>query len=311
LKGLKDYMVIFAKGLCVGATEVLHGVSGSTMALILGVYQELIQSLRSIDRKAMALLGQGNFSAFWKKINGGFLVTILSGIGLSLFTFAGALSYLIQHHFIATSSFLFGLILIAGVLLLRKVNKWRIVTFLFLIAGFSINYWLTILHPLNTTDNTFFALISGFLAGFSLAIPGISSAFILLLIGKYQFIVISFSHLNITVIGVFLVGCLIGLWLASRFMYRMFADHYNVTIALLSGLILGALNKLWPWRMVSEYVTNGKGEQMPAYDESVLPWNYLVANKDPQVFQAVLMMALGVFVVVVFEKIAAGLKTKI
>jgi putative membrane protein len=295
-----------------GATEVVHGVSGSTMGLILGVYHEFIQSLRSIDRKAIALLRKKEFQEFWTKINGAFLLTLLSGVCISLFTLAKGVTYLLQHHFIGISSLLFGLILISGILLLRKITRWSVVAFMAIVVGFCINYGLTLLSPLDTPNNVLFALISGFLAGFCLAVPGISSAFILLVVGKYQYIVTSFSDLNAGVIGTFLIGCVAGLWVASRFMYRILADYYNVTIALLAGLILGALNKLWPWRLVSEYVTNSQGEQIPRYDESLLPWNYLaLTGKDPQVFQAIAMMAFGVFIVVLIEKIAAGLKTKI
>jgi putative membrane protein len=312
LKRLKDYLLIFAKGLCMGATEVVNGVSGSTMALILGVYQDFINALRSIDRNAIALIRKGHFQTFWKKINGGFLFTLLAGICISLFTVTQVISYFIQHYFIGITSLLFGLILISGILLLRKINKWSTRHVLMLVVGISINYSLTLLPPLSTPNNGFFALLSGIVAGFSLAFPGISGAFILILVGKYQYIVTSFSPLNLVVIGSFFIGCLAGLWLASRFMYRILTVHYSVTIALLAGLTVGALNKLWPWRKVLEYVTNGQGEQIPAFDESVLPWRYMaLTGKDPQVFQAIVMMALGVFIVVLIEKIAAGLKTKI
>jgi putative membrane protein len=295
-----------------GATEVVNGVSGSTMALILGIYNEFIHSLRSIDRAAFKLLKEREFYAFWKKIDGGFLITLLAGIAISLFTVTQLIFYFVQHYFIGITSLFFGLIFISGILLLRKITKWRLKHIIFLFIGIAINYSLTILPPLTTPNNAFFGFLSGILAGFSLAFPGISSAFILILIGKYQYIVTSFSPLNPGVTGSFFVGCLIGLWVASRFMYRLLADHYSTTIALLSGLMLGALNKLWPWRKVLEYATNGNGEQVPAFDESVLPWKYMaLTGKDPQVFQAILMMAFGVFIVILIEKIAAGLKTKI
>jgi putative membrane protein len=312
LKGPKDYIVIFAKGLCMGATEVVHGVSGSTMALILGIYQEFIYSLRKIDRDSLGLIRKGELRTFWKTINGGFLLSLLAGIGVSLFTLTKIVSWFVQYHFIGITSFLFGLIAISGILLLRKITKWSLRPVVALLLGILINYGLTVLSPLHTHDNLFFALICGFLAGFSLVFPGISSAFILLMIGKYQYIIISFADFDVAVIILFLIGCLSGLWMASRFMYRLLVDYYSITIALLAGLMLGALNKLWPWRHVSEYVTNGKGEQVPAFDKSVLPWDYSnITGNDPHVLQAILMMAVGVFIVVLIEKIAAGLKNKI
>jgi putative membrane protein len=274
--------------------------------------RKFIKSLRSVDRKALALIRQGKFADVWEKINGGFLLSILAGIVISLFTITKIVSYFVQFHFIAISSLLFGLILISGILLLRKISKWSIGPVIALFTGIAVNYSITSLPPVNTPDNALFSALAGSLAGFSLAMPGISSAFILLMIGKYQYIVSSFSQINPGVIASFFIGCLAGLWMASRFMYRILADYYSITIALLAGLMIGALNKLWPWRLVSEYATNGKGNQVPAFDEGVLPWRYVtLTGKDPQVFQAILMMALGVFIVVLIEKIAAGLKTKI
>jgi putative membrane protein len=294
-----------------GATEVVHGVSGSTMGLILGVYQEFIFSLRSVDRAAFRLLKNRQFGDFWSKINGNFLISILSGIAIGLVLLTKIVSYFLEDHFIALSSFLFGLVIISGILLLRKIKKWTVSAALAIVAGIAITYFLSWVAPLHTPDNSFLGFIAGICAGASLAFPGISSAFILLLVGKYQFIVISFSQVNLIVIGAFFLGCITGLWMASRFMYRMFADYYNATVALLAGLMLGALSKLWPWRTVFEYVTNSKGDQVPAYDMSVLPWKYVaLTGKDPQVFLAILMMALGVFLVVLIEKIAAGLKLK-
>jgi putative membrane protein len=312
LKRLKDYILIFGKGLCMGATEVVHGVSGSTMALILGVYQEFIQSLRSIDRKALRLFIDGRFADGWKQINGNFILPLLAGVITSLLLLTRVVSSILQTYFIPATALFFGLILISGILLLRKIRQWKLGAFIAIPIGAFISFYLTIIAPVHTPNNYFFVFLAGILAGLIMAFPGISSAFILLLIGKYQFIVTSFGELNPGVMSIFFLGSLLGLWMSSRFMYRMFADYYSITVALLCGLMLGALNKLWPWRRVFEYVTTSKGEQMPAYDESVLPWHYLaLTGKDPQVFQAILMMALGVFIVVLIEKVAAGLKTKI
>jgi putative membrane protein len=309
---LKDYILIFAKGMCMGATEVAHGVSGSTMALILGVYHEFIRSLRAIDREAWALLRKQYFAEYWKKINGGFLLTLCAGMICSAFSLAQLLAFLLRTYFIETSALLFGLILISGVLLLRKVRKWTFRPVFALFGGILINYSLTIFEPWQSPDNAFLAPFAGIFAGLSLAIPGISSAFILIIVGKYQYIVTSFTHFDPVIIGLFFLGCVAGMWFASRFMYRILADYYNTTIALLAGLMLGALNKLWPWRKVLEYITNGKGEQVPSFDQSVLPWKYTaLTGKDPHIFPAILMMAVGVLIVVLIEKIAAGLKTKI
>lgn len=295
-----------------GATEVVSGVSGSTMAMILGIYYEFVHSLRSVDRHAIKLLKSGEFSQVWHRINGSFLFTVLAGIVTGLIALAKITSYFLVVYFIPVTSFFFGIILISGILVFRKIRRWRIGIFFGFILGLVINYGLTILPPFLTPANYIVVFLSGIAAGFVLLFPGLSSAFILLIVGKYELIVLSFSDLNAGVISTFFFGGLFGLWMGSRFIYRMLADYYNTTVALLAGLMLGALNKLWPWRYVYEYTTNGKGDRIPAFDKSVLPWHYMnLTGKDPQVFQAILMVALGVFLVVLIEKIAAGLKTKI
>ena len=146
----------------------------------------------------------------------------------------------------------------------------------------------------------------------AIVLPGISGAFILLLLGKYQYMINALISFNIVVILVFMAGCVLGLIGFSRFLTWTLDNYHSATVALLAGLMLGSLNKVWPWREVLEYVTNSKGEQVPAFDKSILPWHYLATTgKDPQVFQAILMMAISVFIVVLIEKIAARLKTKI
>jgi putative membrane protein len=295
-----------------GGTEVIQGVSGSSMALILGVYHDLVNSLRAIDRTAISLLRAGNFRGFWKTINGRFLFTILSGFVIGIITLAKGITDLLISNFILTSSIFFGIILISGVLMFRKIKKWRIGVLFGFLIGFAINFSLTLIEPFQTADIYLFVFIAGVLAGFALLFPGLSSAFILLIIGKYQLIVISFSQLNAWVIVLFVTGCVLGLWIASRLIHKILAEYYNTTVALLAGLMLGALNKLWPWRYAFEYVTNAEGDQIPAFDESIVPWKYMaLTGKDPQIFQAILMVALGVFLVVLIEKITARLKTKI
>jgi putative membrane protein len=295
-----------------GATEVIHGVSGSTVGLMLGVYQQFIVSLRSVDRQAFSDIRRGELTKMWSRIQGNFLLSLLCGMIVGILLLTKFVTDLLAEHFIVITSFLFGLIAISGILFLRRIRKWTIGAVMCFVTGIAVNYFLSLAPPLQTPDHPVFALLAGMCSGFALLFPGISSAFILLLIGKYQYIVISFSELNWLVTILFFIGGLAGLWMASRFMYRIFAEYYNATVALLAGLMLGALNKLWPWRNVLEYAVNGEGDQVPAFDTSILPWKYLaLTGKDPEVFLAILMMALGVFLVVLVEKITAGLKTKI
>jgi putative membrane protein len=295
-----------------GMAEVLHGVAGSAIALMLGVYPELIKSLRSIDKHAVGQLRKKNFASFWKRINGSFLVAITAGILTGICFITPLAAYLELHHFIVFASFLFGFILISAILLLRRVQHWSIRIFFAVSTGALIAYASTLLSPYYTAHNYLFVFIAGALASLSFIIPGVTSAFILVLIGKFQFIITSFNSLKLGILAIFGLGAATALWIGSRFIYKMLADYYSTTVALLAGFMLGSLNRVWPWRKVFEYRTNSKGVQVPALDESILPWNYVATTgKDPMVFHAILMMALGVFIVVLIDKIAAGLKTKL
>ena len=295
-----------------GAADVVPGVSGGTVAFITGIYEELLYSIKEIDTESMKLLIKFEFALFWKKINGNFLAVLIAGILTSLFSLAKLILYLLRHHPISIRSFLFGLILISAPFMFREIKKWNASVVLSFIIGVAIAYSITVLFPIDSPDNLAFVFFAGVLAICAMILPGVSGVFILLLIGKYQFIVGSMMAFDILIILVFITGCLAGILSFSRFLSWILDNYHSATVALLAGFMIGSLNKVWPWREVLEYVTNSKGEQVPVFDKSVLPWHYIdTTSKDPQVFQAILMMALGVFIVVVLEKIATRIKTKI
>lgn len=306
-----DYIFLYLKGLCIGATGVLQGISGGSMALLLGIYQELIFSIRALDKKAFQLLKEKSAHDFWKKINGNFLITLLAGIITGLLILRLLLGYLYNQYFIFISSFFFSLVIIAAMLLFRKITRWNVTVAVCILAGICISYFITRSPLFATPDNLLFSFIAGILACCTFVIPGVSGAFILMFIGKYQYILTRFGSLEIDVISFFIIGGILGVSVMARFIGRMLADYFNATVALLAGLMMGSLNKIWPWREVYEYATTLQGKQVPAFDKSILPWRYMeLTGKDPQVFYAILMMALGVFIVVLIEKIAARLKTK-
>jgi putative membrane protein len=294
-----------------GAADVIPGVSGGTIAFIMGIYDELLHSIKSVDVDAIKLLLRFKIADFWKKINGNFLVALLGGIATSIISLAKVVIFLLKHYPIFIWSFFFGLILISAPLVLREIKKWNVSTGLSFVVGVVIAYLITILTPTQSPDYLWFIFFCGALAICAMILPGISGAFILLLIGKYQYIITALIELNLVVVFVFVSGCLVGIIGFSRFLTWILDHYHHLTVALLAGFMLGSLNKVWPWREVLEYATDSKGEQVAVFDKSILPWNYLsVTGKDPQLFQAIFMMALGVFIVVLIEKIAARLKTK-
>ncbi len=295
-----------------GVADVIPGVSGGTIAFITGIYEEWVYSINTIDSVALKQLSKFQFSIFWKKINGNFLVTILAGVTTSLVLLSGMMLYLLKHYPIMTWSFFFGLIVMSFPLILRKIKKWRPGSAAGFVIGIGLAYLITISSPTQSPDNLFFIFLAGAIAICALVLPGISGVFILLLIGKYQYIVTALYEFNMLVILIFAIGCVSGLIGISRLLTWALTRYHQVALALLLGFMMGALNKVWPWRKVLEYATNSKGGQIAVFDKSIVPWDYLsVTGKDPQLFQAIFMMALGVLIVVLIEKIAVRLKTKL
>jgi putative membrane protein len=294
-----------------GIADVIPGASGGTIAFLTGIYEELIYSIRSLDADALKLLFNRDVSTFWKKINGKFLTAVAGGMLTSLLLFSNLMHYFLKHHAIMTWAFFFGLITMSIPLMMRNIKKWSTREVVAFLIGTGVTYLITTLPPLQTSNNLFFVFLSGMFSICGLVLPGISGVSLLMLAGKYQTIVSALNELQVGVLMIFIAGSILGLFLVSRFLTWALLNFRNVTIALLIGCITGVLNKVWPWRNVLEYATNVKGDQIAVFDKSVLPWHYLSdTGKDPQLFQAILMMALGVLLVVVIEKIAVRLKMK-
>jgi putative membrane protein len=295
-----------------GAAEMVPGVSAGTIAFITGIYEQLVLSFNAVDQDSAKLLLQFQFKAFWRRINGNFILVVLGGMVTSFLTIAGLMSLAFRQHPVIVWSFFFGVILISGPLVLRGIRLWTTSTYICFAAGCALSYAFTLFAPIQTPAGLWFAFFVGAIAICAMMLPGISGAFVLLLLGKYSIIIQAFTLPKLSVIAVFMAGCIIGLLGFSRFLTWILKNYHSATVALLAGLMLGSLNKVWPWREVLEYVTSNQGTQVPVFDRSVWPWNYLtVTGKDPQVFQAIFMMALGVFIVVLIEKFAERLKTKI
>lgn len=311
MRTLKDYILLFLKGLCVGIAHAVPGVSGGTIVFITGIYTELLHSLNEIDRDAFRLLVTFQFVALWKKINGNFLFIVMAGIVTSLFLLAGIVFNLLINYPVFILSFFFGVIFASVALVLKEIKTWGYKPIVFFLLSAALAYFATTLSPVQTNDSLWVVFICGIVAICSMILPGLSGAFMLVLLGKYQFMISTFAELNLTAVVVFSVGCVLGLLGFARLITWVLDHYHRITIALLAGLMFGSLNKLWPWRQALEYVTNTKGQQVAVFDKSILPWHSLaVTGKDPQLFQAILMMSLGVFIVIVLERIATRLKLK-
>ncbi len=304
--------MLYLKGLSMGGADVIPGVSGGTIAFITGIYSELVHSIKAIDFHAMRLLFSLRLKEFWQKINGGFLIAVVAGIITSLLSLARLMLYFLETHPIRTWSFFFGLILVSSPLILRTITRWNVGTMGSFVVGIVVAYLITVLSPTESPEGLPFVFLSGAIAICAMILPGISGAFILLLIGKYEFIMQALLAANMPVIVTFALGCLTGI-IAFSWVLTWVLDHYHdLAIALLAGFMLGSLNKVWPWKQCLTYRLDSNGEQVCAFDKSILPGEYMAnTGSDPQVFQAILFAAIGVIIVLLIEKVAERMKTKI
>ncbi len=270
----KEYLLLVIKGMGMGAADVVPGVSGGTIAFITGIYEELINSIKSVNLKALKLLFTFQLAAFWKTINGSFLISVLLGIGISIFSLAKGLEYLLIHYPILVWSFFFGLIVASTVYVARSIRKWSFGVILALAAGIVIAYFITIISPVEANTSYWFIFVSGAIAICAMILPGISGSFILVLLGMYQFILNAVSNLQITVLLTFIVGAAIGIIAFSNVLSWLLQKYHNLTIAILTGFMLGSLNKVWPWKAVTETFIDRHGELRPLVEENILPHTY-------------------------------------
>ena len=230
----KNYLLLVLKGCAMGAADVVPGVSGGTIAFITGIYEELIDSIKSIDLQALKLLLSLKFADFWKKINGSFLLGVVGGIAISIFSLAKLMTWLLEHHPIYIWSFFFGLIVASSVLVAKEIKHWHIGTVISLIAGGCIAYVITVMSPAETPNTWWFIILSGAIAICAMILPGISGAFILLLMGKYSYILGAVSSLNIGVMLLFIVGAVAGIISFSHLLSWLLKKHHTATVATLT-----------------------------------------------------------------------------
>lgn len=294
-----------------GAADVVPGVSGGTIAFITGIYEELINSIRNIDLQALQLLARLKFTGFWKKINGNFLLAVVAGIGISIFSLARLMTWLLGHHPIYIWSFFFGLIIASSVLVAKEIKKWNVGTVIALIAGVCAAYTITVMSPAETPDTWWFIILSGSVAICAMILPGISGAFILLLMGKYSYILGAVSSLNIGVILLFVVGAAAGIVSFSHLLSWLLKNYHNATVAVLTGFMIGSLNKVWPWKETLQTYIDSHGIEKPLVEANIQPARYeTLTGHDPLMWEAILMCIAGFLLIYGVETIGKKMNKK-
>lgn len=281
-----------------GAADVVPGVSGGTIAFITGIYEELIDSIKGIDLQAVKLLLKLKFADFWKKVNGNFLLSVVLGIAISIFSLAKLMTWLLEHHPIYIWSFFFGLIIASSVLVAKEIKQWNIFTIISLIAGVCAAYTITVMTPAETPNTWWFIILSGAIAICAMILPGISGAFILLLMGKYSYILGAVSSLNIGVILLFIVGAIAGIISFSHLLSWLLKNYHTLTVSLLTGFMVGSLNKVWPWKETIQTYIDSHGVEKALVETNISPLHFgELTQTDPLLWQAIVMCIAGFFLI--------------
>lgn len=301
---MKSSLLLYAKGIAMGAADVVPGVSGGTVAFISGIYDDLLRSIASIPA-AFLLLLRGRIKAAWQTANATFLLILLGGILTSVVSLARLITYLLEHHPIPVWSFFFGLILVSCHLVGREIQRWnwsRIVSF---VLGGAFAYWITVASPVQMGQDSLSIFLAGAIAICAMILPGISGSFILVLLGLYSFVLGAVKSLDLAVLAVFASGCLVGIVSFAGILRWMLLHWRDLTLAFLTGLMLGSLNKIWPWKETLTWQTDRHGEQIPLLQDNVLPWHFAeISGDDPQLLLAIVLAVLGVLLVLGLEWLA-------
>lgn len=321
MKGFWKNIMVAVKGACMGAADVIPGVSGGTIAFIMGIYDEFVGSLASINGEALKLLLKGRFSAFWKHINGSFLLSLVAGIGISIIALAGLMQMLLSDFPIQTWAFFFGLIVASSIFIIRGISGWKIREGLMLVFGILLGAVICTLSPTQTPDGLWFIFLSGALAICAMILPGISGSFILLILGKYEYVLGAISGLvagvdpgrNLLILGVFGLGAIIGILAFSRFLHWLLARWQKETMIVLAGFIIGSLVKIWPWSN-AEAIVLSQFPELASFGDA-LPTEIIsqyMASADLHIGGAVLFAVIGFSLVTGIEmasKVASRKKT--
>jgi putative membrane protein len=299
-RNFKDYALISLKGIAMGAADVVPGVSGGTIAFISGIYEELVTTISGINLGLLKEWREFGFSSMWKKANGNFIIALFLGIAISVFTVMRLANYLLENHPILIWSFFFGLVIASIWFVGKQIPKWNAKIITALVLGAAVAFYITTLPPITGTQSPFFLFIAGAIAVCAMILPGISGAFILVLLGAYKTISEAIHDFDFKTIGIVAVGAVVGLLSFSRVLKWLFLKYKAVTLAVLTGFITGSLNKIWPWKEILETVTVGE-KDMVIREQSVLPQHF---DGDPQLIFALLLMVAGFLLILILERVA-------
>ncbi|MEL7124382.1 MAG: DUF368 domain-containing protein [Bacteroidota bacterium] len=309
MEKISSKLVLALKGMAMGIAEIIPGVSGGTIALITGIYENLIEAIKSIlGPEVWVTLKNEGLKSAWQRAQGEFLVFLLFGMAIGVIGGAFFIDFLLEEYPILLWAFFFGLIIASAIYVARQVNKWNVANVIALILGIVVAYLITVLSPAQGSSSLVAVFFAGAIAISALILPGISGSFILLLMGMYTLIIPSIKSAlknqdseSLIILVVFALGCLLGLATFSRVLSWLFKRFKDITMAVLAGFMIGSLNKIWPWRNVISTRINSSGEEVPFIEKSVFPGAY--EGDEKQVVLAIVMMIVGFVLVFALERL--------
>lgn len=300
-RSLKDYLGIAFRGMGMGAADVVPGVSGGTVAFITGIYEELIETISGLRLSLFKVWKQEGFLAVWKAANLNFLVALLSGIGLAIVTLANLLTYLLEHHEQLLWGFFFGLVAASVWAVGRDVKRWSPPVVIAFIAGAVLALIFTSLPPLSSVDFPGFFFVAGMIAICAMILPGISGSFLLLILGAYADVLNAVKTFDIRTIAIFGAGCITGILGFSRLLNWMYKRFTDITISLLTGFMLGSLQKLWPWQAKTELLHRHSDGREDWLRSNILPGH---VEGDAQLVYVLLCLTAGCVLIIAVTKLA-------
>lgn len=300
----KELTTLFFKGMAMGAADVVPGVSGGTIAFISGIYQRLIEALKSFEPTALQVLYRQGFKSFWQYVDGTFLSILFAGILTSVISLANVISYSLEEYPILVWSFFFGLVMASIIYIALQLKNWHWREICLLVLGAVIALAIASLKPTNLPAEWWMMMIAGSIAICAMILPGISGSFILLMMGMYSVFIDSLKNFEWLLLGSFAVGCVVGLMGFSHLLSWLLKRYENLMLALLTGFLIGSLKTIWPWKEVVETTIDRHGEVVPLIQKEVSPFYYeQIAGEPHQLLLAIVMMLIGTALVLGLERL--------
>ena len=302
---ISDYLNVYLTGFIMGSADVVPGVSGGTVAFVLGIYEELIGSIRMIGQPAV---WRSFLRLQWREtlrlVNFFFLAALGMGLLSAIFLLAPGIEWMLTHQPVLIWSFFFGLVAASILVVAPRVKIWSISRWVALLLGTFFGFWLVGLVPVQTPDVWWFYILSGAIAICAMILPGISGSFVLVLLGKYQDAIIAVNERDFVTLALIACGALVGLVTFSQILSWLFRRYHDLTVAALTGLMIGSMRKVWPWKEVLETMVDRRGEVVPLVERNLLPPLNVGGAFNMEIVVALAAAMLGVAIVVVVERIA-------